>query len=175
MCSDKKAIPTFRTDCSNFNILPAAISHSSIPRAEHYSGSAATPRYQRPRAHSKTCALPSSMAALIRRNPYFVRTWKTRRRLLAPRIQVSHHDVEHLPGQSRVTLGNRRLGAAFAVVPVPPGNRRQTGAPTTNQSHLFCDGEPRLERPIGNLPGGRARASQFIRASVFERVGHEGF
>jgi len=38
MCSDKKAIPTFRTDCSNFNILPAAISHSSIPRAEHYSG-----------------------------------------------------------------------------------------------------------------------------------------
>ena len=115
------------------------------------------------------------MAALIRHNPYFVRIWKTKRRLLAPRIQVSHYDVEHLPGQSRVTLGNRRLGAAFAIVPVLPGNRRQPGAPTTNQSHLLCDSEPRLERPIGNLPSGRAGASQFIRASVFERVGHEGF
>src|SRR5215472_11809108 len=175
MSSDKKAIPTFRTGCSNFNILPAAISHSSIPRAEHYSGSAVTPRCQRQRAHSRTCALPSSMAASIRHNPYFVRTWKTKRQLLAPRIQVSHHDVENLSRPSRVTLGNRRLGATFVVVPVLPGNRRQTGAPTTNQSHLLCDSEPRLERPIGNLPSGRARAGQFIRASVFERVGHDGF
>jgi len=31
------------------------------------------------------------------------------------RIQVSHHDVKHLPGASRIALRNRRLRVAIAV------------------------------------------------------------
>ena len=36
------------------------------------------------------------------------------------------------------------------------------------------DGEPRFERPIGNLSRGRVRGSQRTQPLVFQRVGHDG-
>jgi len=94
-------------------------------------------------------------------------------------IQISHHDMKHLPGLSRLALRNRRRRAALAVgiavISIRPRDGRQPGAPAANETRPLGDGEPRLERPIGNLPCGRARGRQRARSLVFQRVGHDGF
>ena len=71
--------------------------------------------------------------------------------------------MKHLPSHSRIALGNRRLRAAvgIGVISISPRDGRQPGAPAANESRPLGDGEPRLERPIGNLscgnlPCGRA-------------------
>ncbi len=90
--------------------------------------------------------------------------------------------MQHLSGLSRIALGNRRLRAALAagiaVISIRPRDRWQPRAPAANESRPFGDGEPRLERPIGNLsfgnlPRERARGSQRTQSLVFQRVGHD--
>ena len=54
------------------------------------------------------------------------------RAFLPAGIQISHHDVKHLSGLSRIALGNLRRLAALAVgigvIAIRPRGGRQTGA-----------------------------------------------
>jgi hypothetical protein len=71
-------------------------------------------------------------------------------------IQISHHHVKHLPGTSRITLGNTRFRLALAIsivdISIRSSDCGQPRAPAANKPRPFRDGEARLERPIGNLP-----------------------
>jgi len=118
------------------------------------------------------------MAASIQHNRCFVRTWKIDgtkydgtkingemrasafSASLSAGIQISHHHTKHLPGLSRIALGNRCLRAALAAgigaISISPRDCWQPGAPAANESRPLGNGQPRLERPIGNLPCGRA-------------------
>src|SRR5208282_659283 len=83
-------------------------------------------------------------------------------------IQILHHDVQHLPGESRIALGNLgfrtapSFSIAFAIgmIAIRPCGWWQPGASSANQSRLLREGEPHLKRPIGNLLGGCARRNQ---------------
>ncbi len=61
--------------------------------------------------------------------------------------------MKHLPGHSRIALGNRRLRAAvgIGVIAIRPRDGRQPGAPAANKTRPLGDGKARVERPIGNL------------------------
>jgi hypothetical protein len=127
------------------------------------------------------------MAASILRNRFFGKTWKIdgtlRRKIhrasLSTGIQISHNDVKHLPCLPRIAFRNGRLRSVLSVnigvISIRPRDGRQPRAPAANKPSALRNGEPRLERPIGNHPRGRTRGSQRNRPFVFQRVGHNGF
>ena len=86
--------------------------------------------------------------------------------------------MKHLNGLPRVALGRGDLHAIFTGgigdVSIRPGDGWQPRAAATNNSHFLRDGEPRLERPIGNLSRGHAPFGQPVQTLVFQRVGHNG-
>src|SRR5208282_4547672 len=78
------------------------------------------------------------------------------------------------------TLGDCRLRGAvtigIALIPIGTRDCWQSGAPVANDARLFGDGEPRVERPIGNInvACGSARDSERGESFMFERVGYDG-
>src|ERR1700680_2675004 len=73
---------------------------------------------------------------------------------LSAGIEISHDDVEHLTGESGLALGNRRVGAQFAIgvgqIPVLSRHGRQASAAATNESRAFRRGDARLKGPVGH-------------------------
>src|SRR5438093_7025816 len=66
---------------------------------------------------------------------------------LSARIQVAHHDAEHLPGKLRVALGDRRARG----VAVRSGDRRQARAAATNEPRRLRRGDASVEGPLADV------------------------
>jgi len=84
------------------------------------------------------------MVASIHPNRFSGRTWKIEAASLTSGIEISHHDMKHLPGSSRIALGNRGL-LAITVISIPPRDIRQPRTPAANQSRPLRDGQPYVE------------------------------
>src|SRR5580704_225905 len=89
-------------------------------------------------------------------------------------IEISHHNMQDLPGSSRVVLGCDRLRAA-ALVAVVPRDGGQPGAPAANEPCFLGGGDASLERPISNLSCRRARNSQRRQSLGLQRIGYDSF
>ena len=72
--------------------------------------------------------------------------------------------MKHLTGLSCFALGNGRLlatlGVGIGVISIRPRDCRLSRTPAANKSVPLSDGKPCLDRPIGELPCGRARGGQ---------------
>ena len=95
--------------------------------------------------------------------------------LLSAGIEISHHNMKHLPGPSRIALRCRYFRAAvIRRISIGPRDGWQPCATAANNSGSLGDRNPRLERPIRNLSCGRSRGDQRSQPLVFQRIGHDG-
>ena len=96
---------------------------------------------------------------------------------LAARVEVAHDDVQHLPGFACIALGDnsiRDFPCRIHSIPVRPRSLRQASASAASEAGFLSDGDASIERPIGDLAGGRAQRRERIRTFVLQGVGDDG-
>lgn len=95
---------------------------------------------------------------------------------LSAGIEISHDDAEHLTGEPRLALGNRRVHAQLAIgigqIPVPPRHGRKAGAAAADESRAFGRDDSLLEGPVRKAS---LKCVGSLLSNVFERIGQHRF